>query len=168
MESPFTKLQRRDKRSLAMERLQEMLGMKHTADEIKAQCHNLKTIFEREQQKVFKSKKSGAGTDSVHQPLWEYYLLLEFLLECKDLDQSTSTLNAVSVYDGIAVPPHRKRQKVQDGSLQELNEVKLKVWKEVLTFMKPKDVEENDTANHSDSEFKSFFQSRGGNFDRIQ
>ena len=131
----------RDKRSLAMDKLQGMLGMKRSIEEIKSQWHSLKRIFEREHNRVMGSKRSGTSTDSAYHPSWKYFSMLQFVLQCKDLDESTSTLTATNTVDETP-QPRGKRQQIKESNTQELNDVKLKVWKEALTFMKPDDPEE--------------------------
>jgi hypothetical protein len=145
----------RDKRSLAMDKLQGMLGMKRSIEEIKSQWHSLKRIFEREHNRVMGSKRSGTSTDSVYHPSWKYFSMLQFVLQCKDLDESTSTLTATNTVDET-LQPRGKRQKIKESNTQELNDVKLKVWKEALTFMKPDDPEEKYSDTRQGSELKSF------------
>ena len=146
----------RNKRSLAMEKLQEMLGMKRSVEEIKSQWHSLKTIFEREHKRVMGSKRSGTGTDCVYRPSWKFFSMLQFLLQCKELDESTSTLSTRST-DEETPQPRGKRHKAKDSNTEELNNVKLKVWKEALAFMKPdKPEEDSSTGTPQSVELKSF------------
>ena len=70
-------------------------------------------------------------------------------LSSKKLDPPLNTVNKTA-------QPRGKRQKIKESNTQELNDVKLKVCKEALTFMKPDDHEEKYSDTRQGSELKSF------------
>ena len=70
-------------------------------------------------------------------------------LSSKKLDPPLNTVNETA-------QPCGKRQKIKESNTQELNDVKLKVCKEALTFMKPDDHEEKYSDTRQGSELKSF------------
>ena len=141
----------REKRSMAMTKLQEILNNR-TVEEIKSQWHSLRTIFEREYKRMMGSKRSGAGTDAVYTPTWKYFQSLQFTQHCNDLDESISTISS-SCLDEDAEPHAKRLRKIKASKAEELNNVKIELWKEAINVVKSNDTESTDNEN---SELKSF------------
>ena len=125
-----------------MRKLQDHLRNR-TLDEIKSQWHKLKTIFDREDKRVEGSKRSGAGTDSVYFPTWKYFKLFMFTKSCNDLDDSRSSLSISTDEESTStcIPSKKKLKKDKCGKNQELESLKVELWKEALSALKGKEDE---------------------------
>lgn len=142
----------RDKRQLLLTKLQEQLSTR-SIEQIKSQWHSLKTIFDRENKRVEGSKRSGTGTDSVYTPSWKYFKCLIFTTVCKDLDVSTSTLD-ISTDDGVLTPSNKKPKKKKTE--EEVNVVKMQLWKEAINALKTTECKEESPQGHGVKELSTF------------
>ena len=133
----------RDKREIAMSKLQEELPNRST-QEIKSQWHALKTVFDREHGRVEGSKRSGAGTDSVYNPTWKHFKSMQFTKQCQNLDESTSTLTCTSDSledepqppSGTTVKTAKKKKTSKSG---EVSDIKIELWREAIDVLKSGD-----------------------------
>lgn len=124
----------RNLRDATLNKLLDMLSGR-TIEDIKNHWHTLKTIFDRENKREEGSKRSGAGTDSVYKPNWKFYDSMQFTKECKDIDNSVSTLTTADNENDLGITS-KKRKKESNQMNDQIAEARMEFYKQAVQVLK--------------------------------